>query len=136
MLEKILGSVKKVNDIIAEIAAASQEQSDGIVQVNQALMQMADMTQQNASLVEEAAAASEAMGAQAEELTSLVSYFKLREGETAAKTVKVERVQNSASKQAKSQGKPQINVQPKASLPPGIMSVLDPTTDIARQIKH
>ena len=124
-LEKILGSVKKVNDIVSEIAEASQEQADGIVQVNRALMQMDDMTQQNASLVEEAAAASEAMGAQAEELTSLVSYFKLRGGEAAAKTVKVERVQDGDSRQTESQARPQINVQaavaerPKASLPPG-----------------
>jgi methyl-accepting chemotaxis protein len=124
-LEKILGSVKKVNDIVSEIAEASQEQADGIVQVNRALMQMDDMTQQNASLVEEAAAASEAMGAQAEELTSLVSYFKLRGGEAAAKTVKVERVQNGDSRQTESQTGTQINMQaavaarPKASLPPG-----------------
>ena len=93
--------------------------------MNRALMQMDDMTQQNASLVEEAAAASEAMGAQAEELTSLVSYFKLRGGEAAAKTVKVERVQNGDSRQTESQTGTQINMQaavaarPKASLPPG-----------------
>lgn len=123
-LEKILGSVKKVSDIISEIAAASQEQSDGIVQVNRALMQMDEMTQQNASLVEEAAAASEAMGAQAEELTSLVSYFKLGKHDVATETVKVERVQDS--------GEPQLNVrantrvavtaQPKVSLPPGAIA--------------
>ena len=120
-LEKILGSVKKVSDIISEIAAASQEQSDGIVQVNRALMQMDEMTQQNASLVEEAAAASEAMGAQAEELTSLVSYFKLGKHNVAAKTVKVERVQDSAESRVSAQANTPVAVvaQPKASLPPG-----------------
>jgi ABC-type transporter Mla subunit MlaD len=127
-LEKILGSVKKVNDIVSEIAEASREQADGIVQVNRALTQMDDMTQQNASLVEEAAASSEAMGAQAEELTSLVSYFKLRGEEEAAKTVKVERVHNGDSRQSESQGRHQINIhaavaeRPKVSLPSGDIS--------------
>ena len=78
-LSEIVDSVKKVSDIVAEIAAASKEQSDGIGQVNTALLQMDEMTQQNASLVEEAAAASEAMGAQAQELDALVSFFKLNE---------------------------------------------------------
>lgn len=123
-LKKILGSVKKVNDIITEIAAASQEQSDGIVQVNRALMQMDEMTQQNASLVEEAAAASEAMGVQAGELTSLVSYFKLA-NEKIAKTVKVERVQNNDRKRVSSKDNMQVNTRtavvatPKVNLPPG-----------------
>ncbi|MDT8451928.1 MAG: methyl-accepting chemotaxis protein [Gammaproteobacteria bacterium] len=78
-LSEIVDSVKKVSDIVAEIAAASKEQADGINQVNKALLQMDEMTQQNASLVEEASAASEAMGAQAQELDSLVSFFKLNE---------------------------------------------------------
>ncbi|MCH8262202.1 MAG: HAMP domain-containing protein [Proteobacteria bacterium] len=124
-LDKILGSVKKVSDIISEIAAASQEQSDGIVQVNRALMQMDEMTQQNASLVEEAAAASEAMGAQAEELTSLVAYFKLsKDDDDASRTVKVERVQDSAAAQVSARLKTPVAVaaQPKASLPPGAIA--------------
>lgn len=75
-LEEITGSVKKVSDIVAEIAAASQEQSEGIQQVNRALLQMDEMTQENASLVEEAAAASGGMGAQAEELNQLIKYFR------------------------------------------------------------
>jgi len=82
-LAEIVDSVKKVSDIVAEIAAASKEQSDGIGQVNTALLQMDEMTQQNASLVEEAAAASEAMGAQAQELDALVSFFKLNESDYA-----------------------------------------------------
>ncbi|MDA3868455.1 MAG: methyl-accepting chemotaxis protein, partial [Gammaproteobacteria bacterium] len=80
-LSEIVDSVKKVSDIVAEIAAASKEQSDGINQVNKALLQMDEMTQQNASLVEEAAAASEAMGAQAQELDALVSFFKLNQSD-------------------------------------------------------
>lgn len=77
MLQEVVISVKKVSDIVAEIAAASMEQSEGIGQVNKAVLQMDEMTQQNASVVEEAAAASEAMGAQAEELIDMVAYFKL-----------------------------------------------------------
>ncbi len=78
-LEEIKLSAKKVSDIVAEIAMASQEQSQGIAQVNKAILQMDEMTQQNASLVEEAAAASEAMGAQAEELNASVAYFKIND---------------------------------------------------------
>ena len=80
-LDEIILSVKKVSDIVAEIAAASQEQADGIKQVNTSILQMDEMTQQNASLVEEAAAASESMGGQADELNTLVKYFKLNESE-------------------------------------------------------
>jgi methyl-accepting chemotaxis protein len=79
-LDEIVSSVKKVSEIVAEIAAASKEQSGGIEQVNMALMQMDEMTQQNASLVEEAAAASETMGAQAQELAALVSFFNITGG--------------------------------------------------------
>ncbi len=74
-LDGIVKSVKEVSDIIAEIAAASTEQADGIEQVNQAISQMDEMTQQNAALVEEAAAASEAMGQEADVLSDLVGFF-------------------------------------------------------------
>ena len=69
--------MKKVTDIVAEIAAASHEQSAGIDQVNHAVMQMDEMTQQNAALVEEAAAAARAMQEQAGELTQQVGFFQL-----------------------------------------------------------
>ncbi len=68
---------KRVSDTVAEIAAASQEQSDGISQVNRALVQMDQMTQENASLVEEVAASAESMEGQAADLSRLVSFFKL-----------------------------------------------------------
>jgi len=67
--------VKKVSDIIAEIAAASREQSAGIEQVNQAVMQMDEMTQQNAALVEQATAASQSMAEQARALTGLMHKY-------------------------------------------------------------
>jgi methyl-accepting chemotaxis protein len=73
----VVMSVKKVSGLIAEIAAASQEQSAGIGQVNTAVAQMEQVVQQNASLVEEATAATEAMKEQAQLLLDLVSRFKL-----------------------------------------------------------
>ena len=79
-LDEIVGSVKKVSDIIAEIASASQEQASGIDQVNKAVVQMDEMTQQNAALVEEAAASSESMNDQAAALDDLVGFFNTGEG--------------------------------------------------------
>ncbi len=74
-LEAIVLSVKKVNDIIAEIAAASEEQSSGIEQVNKAVMQIDETVQQNAALVEEAAAAAESLQEQSTRLTDLMDSF-------------------------------------------------------------
>ena len=76
-LAEIVGSVKRVTDIIAEITAASQEQASGIDQVNKAIMQMDETTQQNAALVEEATSASQSMKEQARELMSQVATFKM-----------------------------------------------------------
>ncbi len=76
-MNEIVTSVKHVADIMSEITSASQEQSDGIEQVNQAISQMDEMTQQNAALVEQAAAAAQSMQDQAVELSHAVSIFKL-----------------------------------------------------------
>ncbi|HMU65311.1 MAG TPA: methyl-accepting chemotaxis protein, partial [Nitrosomonas sp.] len=76
-MDEIVMSVKRVTDIMAEISAASQEQSTGIEQVNLAINQMDEITQQNAALVEQAAAASESMHEQAAQLTQAVAIFKL-----------------------------------------------------------
>jgi methyl-accepting chemotaxis protein len=84
-MEEVVGSVKRVSDIIGEIAAASDEQSAGIEQVNQAITQMDQVTQQNAALVEQAAAAAEAMQEQADGLAGLVGTFRTgSEGRQAA----------------------------------------------------
>lgn len=77
---EVVESVKRVSDMVAEITAASTEQSTGIDQINQAVMQMDTVTQQNASLVEEAAAAAEALQNQAKTLAELVSFFKVPSG--------------------------------------------------------
>jgi methyl-accepting chemotaxis protein len=76
-LEQIVMSVKKVSDIVAEIAAASREQSSGIEQVNKAVMQMDEMTQQNAALVEQATAASQSMADQARDLTVMMEKYQV-----------------------------------------------------------
>ena len=82
-LEQIVISVKKVSDIVAEIAAASREQSSGIEQVNKAVMQMDQMTQQNAALVEQATAASQSMADQARDLTTMIGKYRVGESEAA-----------------------------------------------------
>jgi methyl-accepting chemotaxis protein len=76
-LEQIQTAVQKVADIMGEVAAATQEQSQGLGQVNKAVSQIDDVTQQNAALVEEAAAASEAIVAQARSLNDLVGRYRL-----------------------------------------------------------
>jgi methyl-accepting chemotaxis protein len=82
-LDQINTSVKKVADIIAEIAASSREQSNGIDQVNKAVTQMDEMTQQNAALVEQASAASQAVARKAADLNALVDRYRTHEGERA-----------------------------------------------------
>jgi methyl-accepting chemotaxis protein-1 (serine sensor receptor) len=74
---EIVGSINRVTDIMAEIMAASQEQSIGIEEVNRAIVQMDQTTQQNASLVEEATAAAQALREEAESLALAVGEFRL-----------------------------------------------------------
>jgi methyl-accepting chemotaxis protein len=76
-MEEIVGSVRRVTDIMGEITAASQEQTSGIEQINQAITQMDQVTQQNAALVEEAAAAAQSLQEQAGNLSQVVSVFKI-----------------------------------------------------------
>jgi len=76
-MDEVVTSVKRVTDIMAEITAASVEQSSGIDQVNQAVAQMDEVTQQNAALVEEAAAAAESLEEQAQTLIESVNVFSL-----------------------------------------------------------
>ncbi|CTP88670.1 methyl-accepting chemotaxis protein [Xanthomonas graminis] len=78
-MSEIVSSVQRVTDIMSEIAAASQEQSSGIEQVNQTVTQMDETTQQNAALVEEATAAARSMEEQAGQLTEAVSIFRVEQ---------------------------------------------------------
>ncbi|MFK3740384.1 methyl-accepting chemotaxis protein [Massilia sp. TN1-12] len=75
-MQEVVDSIQRVADIMAEITAASGEQTTGIEQINEAISQMDHVTQQNAGLVEEAAAASESLQAQAGKLSELVSVFR------------------------------------------------------------
>jgi methyl-accepting chemotaxis protein len=90
-MEEIVASVKRVTDIMAEITAASQEQSSGIEQVGQAITQMDEVTQQNAALVEQAAAAAESLEEQAGNLVQAVAAFTLAQAEASAAPVREER---------------------------------------------
>ena len=86
-MEEIVDSIKRVTDVMGEITAASQEQTAGIEQINLAITQMDQVTQQNAALVEEAAAASEAMHEQAKNLADTVNVFKLDQRQAASMPV-------------------------------------------------
>jgi methyl-accepting chemotaxis protein len=83
-MDEIVDSVRRVTDIMGEITSASMEQTAGIDQINVAITQMDQVTQQNAALVEEASAASEAMQEQAHKLAQVVSIFKLDSAAVAA----------------------------------------------------
>jgi methyl-accepting chemotaxis protein len=76
-MDEVVESIKRVTNIMAEISASSLEQSRGIEQVNQAIMEMDDVTQQNAALVEQAAAAAGSMQDQAADLNEVVSMFMI-----------------------------------------------------------
>lgn len=81
-MRDVVSSVRRVTDIMDEISAASQEQSSGIEQVNQAVAQMDEVTQQNAALVQQASSAASSLEEQAARLESVVSAFRLAEGES------------------------------------------------------
>ncbi|MBK4736996.1 methyl-accepting chemotaxis protein [Noviherbaspirillum pedocola] len=87
-IEEVVQSVRRVTDIMAEITAASSEQSAGIEQVNGAVTQMDAVTQQNAALVEEAAAAAGSLQEQATQLSRVVDFFQLSAQHAAAPATK------------------------------------------------
>ena len=86
-MEEVVNSVKRVTDIMSEIMVASLEQTSGIEQVNQAIIQMDQVTQQNAALVEQAAAAAQSMQDQADNLLQVVGVFRLDDANPAALAV-------------------------------------------------
>lgn len=83
-LREIIQSIKKASDIVAEIAAAANEQANGIEQANQAILQMDQVTQQNTALVEQTSAVSRTINEEANELHRLLEFFKLDENTLAA----------------------------------------------------
>jgi len=106
-LDEILGSVKRVADIVGEIAAASAEQASGIDQVNSAVTQMDQMTQQNAALVEESTAAAHALEEQSRELNQQMAFFQV--GAQAAQAAAA----HVPAARAKPAAKPVVHAQPK-----------------------
>ncbi|WP_042880762.1 methyl-accepting chemotaxis protein [Cupriavidus necator] len=103
-MDEIVQAVKRVTDIMGEISAASAEQSSGIEQVNQAVAQMDEVTQQNAALVEEAAAAAGALEEQASRLQGAVSRFRLA-AEDAQASFSLSSSSSSSLSSSSSQGK-------------------------------
>jgi methyl-accepting chemotaxis protein len=83
-MTEVVGSIRRVTDIMAEISAASNEQALGVAQVGEAVTQMDQATQQNAALVEEMAAAASSLRSQSQELVGTVAVFKLAPGSSRA----------------------------------------------------
>ena len=90
-MDEVVASVRRVTDVVSEISAASREQSEGIDQVKHAVTQMDGVTQQNAALVEEAAAAAQSLQQQAANLARIVSVFKLGHELTTGHATRVRR---------------------------------------------
>jgi methyl-accepting chemotaxis protein len=80
LLDEIVPAINKTSDLVQEITAASEEQSSGAAQINTAMSQLNQITQQNASATEELAATAEEMSSQAEQLQQLMSFFKVNGG--------------------------------------------------------
>jgi methyl-accepting chemotaxis protein len=79
-LKRIVGQVAEINDVVLEMAASAQQQSTGLNQVNAAVNQMDQVTQQNAAMVEQSTAASHNLAREAETLSSLLSRFRIEAG--------------------------------------------------------
>src|SRR5690606_11328178 len=79
-MSEVVRAIRRVTDIMGEISAASTEQSQGVAQVGEAVMQMDQATQQNAALVEESAAAAGSLNGQATQLVNAVAVFRLPQG--------------------------------------------------------
>ena len=106
-LNEIVGAVKKVSDIVAEISAASREQATGLDQINTAVGQMDEMTQRNGALVEETSASAQALSEQAAQLAELVGFFRIGGTATAASTpAPVRTAKVTALPKAAAKGKP------------------------------
>jgi len=105
-LGEIVTAVKKVTDIVSEIAAASTEQSAGIEQVNKAVMQLDELTQQNAALVQQASAVSQAMAEQARDLNSALGRYQVNSATNAAPASSVAGAQTPSAADRRKAGRP------------------------------
>jgi methyl-accepting chemotaxis protein len=115
-MDEIVTSITRVTDLMNEISAASKEQSAGIEQVNQATTEMETVAQQNAALVEEAAAAASSLDEQAQSLVTAVSAFRLDQGGSAERAAEPQRGQASSNRSRPEAGqqnaKPGTNIRP------------------------
>jgi methyl-accepting chemotaxis protein len=105
-LSEIVDSVRNVTGLVSEISDASGEQANGIEEINQAITQMDNMTQQNSALVEEAAAAAEALTEQAGNMLELMSYFKTGNESGAKSSDIISPVASKRSRVSRSKSKP------------------------------
>ncbi len=121
-LGEIVTAVKKVTDIVAEIAAASREQATGLDQINTAVASMDEMTQRNGALVEETSASAQSLSNQASELARLVAFFQIEGSTRAAKPAAAPKPATKPVEAAKPApklaDKPQVKLAPKPVAPP------------------
>ena len=136
-MDEVVASIKRVTDIMGEIAAASREQSAGVAQVGEAVTQMDRATQQNAALVEQSAAAAESLKAQAGQLVSAVAVFKLHPTQASAPVASALKVSTRAAPIKPTPGKvikadfkrpAPPAAKPKASEVPVLTAVVDAKT--------
>jgi methyl-accepting chemotaxis protein len=135
-MAEIVSSVQRVSDIIGEITAAAAEQSDGIGQVNVSVIALDQMTQQNAALVEQSAAAAESLKDQALRLSEVMGTFRL-DNRTAAPAVLRQRVVPKPPGLPRSAALPTPAAKPKSlptrtkSLPPSALKLSAPAASSA-----
>jgi methyl-accepting chemotaxis protein-1 (serine sensor receptor) len=115
-MQEIVTSVKRVTDIISEISSAGREQEVGIEQINTAVAEMDTVTQQNAALVEQAAAASQAMQEQAVKLAEMVAVFQVEGSNIAARRTASAPTTSAARATAPARA-PALKLAPKAKAP-------------------
>ncbi|MGF6772137.1 methyl-accepting chemotaxis protein-1 (serine sensor receptor) [Paraburkholderia sp. GAS199] len=134
-MTEIIGAVQRVTDIMGEIAAASEEQSSGIDQVARAVTQMDEVTQQNAALVEEAAAAASSLEDQAGKLRTAVAVFQLEEGGYKAAPAAPKRVPAPVRHAAPRKVTPAVTHSPAAKAPAVAPAASHATSHAAAPIK-
>lgn len=115
-MKDVVTAIKRVNDIMAEIAAASVEQATGLDEISKAVNQMDDMTQQNAALVEQAAAAAESLLSQAEQLTSHVAAFQIDQSQRQVKEPVKSTIESRPASMAQQVALPRQSAQPKSTM--------------------
>jgi methyl-accepting chemotaxis protein len=118
-MTEVVGSIRRVTDLMGEISAASSEQSAGVAQVGEAVTQMDQATQQNAALVEEMAAAASSLKSQAQDLVGTVAVFKLSHDQGGAMLQRSATPSTMPARPAPAPAARKLSSAPKAKLNPG-----------------